>query len=68
MLPKSVTSVSDAADAAVAEAPVSKSAPISGENAISKAASTPLPLPFLDFLDIDGVLSGIRHGRKSDGW
>ncbi|GAB2883978.1 hypothetical protein GCM10027074_60750 [Streptomyces deserti] len=52
MLPKLVTSVSDAADAVVAEAPVSTSAPISGEIAISRATSTSVTLLFLDFRDM----------------
>ncbi|GAA4904070.1 hypothetical protein GCM10023237_24370 [Streptomyces coeruleoprunus] len=60
MLPKLVTSVSDAADAVVAEVPVSTSAAISGEIAISRATSTSLTLLFLDFRDM--TLSFLESG------
>ncbi|MEU7296224.1 hypothetical protein AB0A76_23950 [Streptomyces exfoliatus] len=46
-----VTSISDAADAVVAEVPVSRSAAISAEIALSRA-TTSVTLLFVDFRDM----------------
>ncbi|GAA3049008.1 hypothetical protein GCM10017562_09350 [Streptomyces roseofulvus] len=72
MLPKPVTSVSDAADAGPAEAPVSPRAATSGTIPISRATSTSLTLLFFDvrgmtlsFLEYAGrVLTFGRSNRR----